>query len=116
MHGKRNWTIPRELYIAVATELNKIRQDLDAALETKLAAFQQAAEAQCSAKVHSERVSELSKEISAMKEAIQQVKFATQQVYQEQENIAAEKDALQKSYKSAKEEAEKKIDILEESI
>ena len=45
MHGKRNWTIPRELYIAVATELNKIRQDLDAALETKLAAFQQAAEA-----------------------------------------------------------------------
>ena len=62
MHGKRNWTIPRELYIAVATELNKIRQDLDAALETKLAAFQQAAEAQLSAKVHSESVSELTKE------------------------------------------------------
>ncbi|XP_022716266.1 WEB family protein At1g12150 [Durio zibethinus] len=106
----------RELYISVATELdaakqelNKVRQDFDAALETKMAAFQQAAEAQLSAKVHAERVSELSKEISAMKEAIKQVKFASQQVYQELENIAAEKDALQKSYKSAKEEAEKKL-------
>ncbi|XWS18106.1 hypothetical protein CRYUN_Cryun32bG0013200 [Craigia yunnanensis] len=113
---KKELDYARELYITVATELdaakqelNKIRQDFDAALETKLAAFQQAAEAQCSAKVYSERVSELSKEISAMKEAIQQVKFATQQVYQEQENIAAEKDALQKSYKSAKEETEKKL-------
>ncbi|WRX27530.1 WEB family - like 6 [Theobroma cacao] len=106
----------REQYMAVATELdaakqelNEIRQDFDAALEAKLAAFQQAAEAQRCSKMHAERVSELSKEISGMKEAIQQVKLATQQVYQEQANIAEEKDALQKSYKKAKEETENKL-------
>lgn len=106
----------RELYTTVAAELdatkqdlNIVRQDFDAALETKLAAFQQAAEAQCSAKLHSKRVGELTKEISAMKEAIQQVRFATQQVYQEQDNIVAEKHAFQKSYKTAKEEAGKKL-------
>ncbi|XVF26235.1 hypothetical protein REPUB_Repub13aG0281700 [Reevesia pubescens] len=113
---KNEMDYARELYISVATKLdsakqklNKVRQDFDAAFETKLAAFQQAAEAHVLAEMHSERVSDLSKEISAMKEAIQQVKFATQQVYQEQEHIAAEKDAVQKSYKNAKEEAEKKL-------
>ncbi|KAE8683143.1 Detected protein of confused Function [Hibiscus syriacus] len=106
----------REQYLAVATELdakkqelNKIRQDFDAALEVKLAAFQQAAEAQLSAKMHSERVAELTKQIAAMKEAIKQVKFATQQVYNEQEAIAADKEMLKKSYLDAKEEAEKKL-------
>ncbi|OMO76987.1 hypothetical protein CCACVL1_15246 [Corchorus capsularis] len=105
-----------EQYMDVATqldaakqELNKIRQDFDAALEVKLAAFQQAAEAHRSAKLHSERATELSKEIVAMKEAIQQLKFATQHVYQEQANILAEKDALQTSYKTAKEEAHHKL-------
>ncbi|KAE8673439.1 Detected protein of confused Function [Hibiscus syriacus] len=106
----------REQYLAVATELdakkqelNKIRQDFDAALEVKLAAFQQAAEAQLSAKMHSERVAELTKQIAAMKEAVKQVKFATQQVYNEQEAIAADKEMLKKSYLAAKEEAEKKL-------
>ncbi|OMO64660.1 hypothetical protein COLO4_31944 [Corchorus olitorius] len=105
-----------EQYMDVATqldaakqELNKIRQDFDAALEVKLAAFQQAAEAHRSAKHHSERATDLSKEIVAMKEAIQQLKFATQHVYQEQANILAEKDALQNSYKTAKEEAHHKL-------
>ncbi|KAE8723104.1 putative SEC14 cytosolic factor [Hibiscus syriacus] len=106
----------REQYLAVAIELdakkqelNKIRQDFDAALEVKLAAFQQAAEAQLSAKMHSERVAELTKQITAMKEAIKQVKFATQQVYNEQEAIAADKEMLKKSHMAAKEEAEKKL-------
>ncbi|XVF75157.1 hypothetical protein PTKIN_Ptkin13bG0164700 [Pterospermum kingtungense] len=118
---KKELNDARELYMLVASELdaakqdlNNMRQDFDAALETKLAAFQQAAEAQCSAKLHSKRVGELTKEISAMKEAVQQVKFATQQVYQEQENIVAEKHALQISYKSAKEEAKKKLVSLRE--
>ncbi|KAE8670526.1 Detected protein of confused Function [Hibiscus syriacus] len=106
----------REQYLAVASELdakkqelNKIRQDFDSALEVKLAAFQQAAEAQLSAKMHSERVAELTKQIAAMKEAIKQVKFATQQVHNEQEAIAAEREILKKSYEAAKEEAEKKL-------
>ncbi|KAK8500353.1 hypothetical protein V6N13_008852 [Hibiscus sabdariffa] len=112
----------REQYLAVTTELdakkqelNKIRQDFDAALEVKLAAFQQAAEAQLSGKMHSERVAELTKQITAMKEAIKQVKFATQQVYNEQEAIAADKEMLRKSYEAAKEEAKKKLSAMREA-
>ncbi|KAK8618252.1 hypothetical protein V6N13_132252 [Hibiscus sabdariffa] len=114
--------LAREQYLAVADELdakkqelNKIRQDFDAALEVKLAAFQQAAEAQLSAKMHSERVTELTKQITAMKEAIKQVKFATQQVYNEQEAIVAEKEMLRKSYEAAKVEAEKKLSASREA-
>ncbi|MBA0598845.1 WEB family protein At1g12150 [Gossypium raimondii] len=119
---KKELESAREQYIAVATELdakkqelNKVRQDFDTALEVKLAAFQQAAEAQLSAKMHSERVTELTKQITVMKEAIKQVKFATQQVYKEQESIAADKEMLQKSYESAKEEAEKKLKAAREA-
>ncbi|KAL4388235.1 hypothetical protein GQ457_09G000840 [Hibiscus cannabinus] len=111
----------REQYLAITTELdakkqelNKIRQDFDAALEVKLAAFQQAAEAQLSGKMHSERVAELTKQITAMKEAIKQVKYATQQVYTEQEAIAADKEMLRKSYEAAKEEAKKKLSAMRE--
>ncbi|KAH1057324.1 hypothetical protein J1N35_035389 [Gossypium stocksii] len=50
-----------------------------------------------------------------MKEAIKQVKFATQQVYKEQESIAADKKMLQKSYETAKEEAEKKLKAAREA-
>ncbi|KAE8728705.1 Detected protein of confused Function [Hibiscus syriacus] len=84
-------------------------QDFDAALEVKLAAFQQADDAHLSAKMHSERATELTKQIVAMKEAIKQVKFATQQVYNEQETIAEEKEMLKKPYEATKEEAEKKF-------
>ncbi|KAK8501990.1 hypothetical protein V6N13_023238 [Hibiscus sabdariffa] len=119
---KTELELAREQYLAVADELdakkqelNKIRQDFDAALEVKLAAFQQAAEAQLSAKMHSERVTELTKQITAMKEAIKQVKFATQQVYNEQEAIVAEKEMLRKSYEAAKMEAEKKLSASREA-
>ncbi|GKV47618.1 hypothetical protein SLEP1_g54503 [Rubroshorea leprosula] len=106
----------RELYInsaieldAAKQELNQIRQDFDAALEAKLVAFQQAAEAQRAAKAQSERVAELSKEILAMKEAIQQLKFVTQEALQQHAEILEARDALELSYKNAKEEAERKF-------
>ncbi|GLU15872.1 hypothetical protein SLE2022_323280 [Rubroshorea leprosula] len=106
----------RELYInsaieldAAKQELNQIRQDFDAALEAKLVAFQQAAEAQRAAKAQSERVAVLSKEILAMKEAIQQLKFVTQEALQQHAEILEARDALELSYKNAKEEAERKF-------
>ncbi|GLU20631.1 hypothetical protein SLE2022_368210 [Rubroshorea leprosula] len=106
----------RELYINSATnldagkqELNKIRQDFDAALEAKLTAFQQAIEAQRAAKVHSDRAAELSKEISAMKEAIEQLKFVTQEALQQQAEILEAKNAMEQSYKNVTEEANEKL-------
>ncbi|KAL5769365.1 hypothetical protein ACOSP7_015907 [Xanthoceras sorbifolium] len=106
----------REQYMTIATELdaekqelNKIRQDFDATLDAKQAGFQQAAEAQRLAKLGSERVSQLQKEITAMKEAIEQLKIASQQALEEQAKITVEKVTLQQSYRNAMEAAEQKL-------
>ncbi|XP_031270355.1 WEB family protein At1g12150 [Pistacia vera] len=90
-------------------ELNEIRQDFDAVLEAKMAAFQQAAEAQRSKKLSSGRVDELQKEIEAMKEATKQIKIASQQIREDQAKIVSEKDALIQSYKDAKNQSEKNL-------
>ncbi|KAE7995201.1 hypothetical protein FH972_000026 [Carpinus fangiana] len=113
----------RKMYMATVTkldaakqELTKIRQDFDAALEAKLAAFQQAAEAQRSANINTEKVCELSKEIAAMQSSTEHLKLATLQAQQEQGKMVAEKDACLQSYKSKKEEAEKKLLSMKEEV
>ncbi|XP_065862706.1 WEB family protein At5g55860 [Euphorbia lathyris] len=97
----------REQYMTVFTELDtvkqelrKIRQESDAALEAKLAAINQAAEAENAAKANVEKVGELSREISSMQESIGQVKLASLEAQQEQAKIFAEKDVLKQSYKA----------------
>lgn len=97
-------------------ELTKIRQDFDAALEAKLAAFQQAGEAQRSANAHAEKVSEISGQISTMRASIDQFKLASQQVQVEQAKIAAEKEASLQAYIAAREEAEKKLESLKKQV
>jgi hypothetical protein len=113
----------RKMYMATITkldaakqELTKIRQDFDAALEAKLAAFQQAAEAQRSANINTEKGCELSKEIAAMQSSTEHLKLATLQAQQEQGKMVAEKDACLQSYKSKKEEAEKKLLSMKEEV
>lgn len=111
---KRELEQTRKEYAATVTELDsakqeltKIRQDFDADLEAKLAAFQQAGEAQRSAKVNSEKASELSGKIAEMQSSIGQLKLTSLQVQQEQTKIIAEREASLHSYRTAKEEAEK---------
>jgi hypothetical protein len=113
----------RKMYMATITkldaakqELTKIRQDFDAVLEAKLAAFQQAAEAQRSANINTEKGCELSKEIAAMQSSTEHLKLATLQAQQEQGKMVAEKDACLQSYKSKKEEAEKKLLSMKEEV
>lgn len=97
-------------------ELNRIRQDFDASLEGKIVAFQQAAEAQCQVKQHSERVRELSREIQAMQDSIEQLKTAATQTQNVQAKLVEERDSLLRSYTSSKEEIEKKLlDLREET-
>lgn len=73
-------------------ELTKIRQDFDSTLDAKLAAFQQAADAQRSAKLNSEKVAELSLEIQSMQKSLEHLKATSEQAKEEQVNIVAEKD------------------------
>jgi len=82
-------------------ELTKIRQDFDAVLEAKLAALQATGEAQRSAKLNSERIGELSEEIATMKASIEQLKLAS-----------AQNETQFDFYKTAKEEAQKKLEAL----
>lgn len=106
----------RQEYMTAATqldyakqELNNIRQDFGAALEAKLAACQQAAEAQHSAELSSERVDELQKEIEAVKDTARQIKVASQEIEEELDNIVSERHELIRCYEDLKNQAEEKL-------
>ncbi|KAK6932877.1 WEB family, partial [Dillenia turbinata] len=112
--GNRVWKLDLEnsrgLYKATIAEIDaakqeliKIQQDFNATLEAKLAALQQAED---TATINRQRVCEISKELSAIKESLGQVKLAKQQAGDEHNKILAERDDHLKSHKAAKEEAE----------
>ncbi|KAH7544544.1 hypothetical protein JRO89_XS15G0183200 [Xanthoceras sorbifolium] len=113
---KQDLETAREKYVTVFTELDaakqelrKFRQDCDATLEAKVAAFNLAAEAENAAKANMERVSELSKEIAAVQESIGQVKLATLESQQEQAKVFADKDVQRQSYRATIEDSAKKL-------
>jgi DNA repair exonuclease SbcCD ATPase subunit len=100
-HARNQYTTTVTKLDSSKQELTKIKQDLAAVLEAKLAAFQATGEAQRSAKLNSERIGELSKEISSMKASIEQLKLASTQ-----------NETQFEYYKTAKEEAQKKLEAL----
>ncbi|XP_073297339.1 WEB family protein At5g55860-like [Primulina huaijiensis] len=113
--GSDAWKIDvdneRELYkasagelIAAKQELTNLRQDFDAAIEGKLAAFQQAEDAQHAIKVNEERQSQLSNEVAALMETLDQVKTASSQAIEAHMRIMEEKEALLQNHKTGKEE------------
>ncbi|XP_038895078.1 WEB family protein At1g12150-like [Benincasa hispida] len=115
-YARNEYTITVAELDASKQELTKIRQDFDAALEAKLAAFQLAAEAQRSANLNGDRLVELSKQIAAMHQSIEQLKHVSMEAQQEQVKILAEKEARFNEYKTAKEEAERNLAILQKEI
>ncbi|XP_061353168.1 WEB family protein At5g55860 [Gastrolobium bilobum] len=94
---------------AAKQELRKIRQERDSSLDARLSAFNQATEAEDAMKENTERASELSKEISAVKESIEQAKLASIESQQQQAMILADKDVLRQSYKATLEQSEKNL-------
>ncbi|KAK7303438.1 hypothetical protein RJT34_14345 [Clitoria ternatea] len=108
-HARKEYTTTVKELDASKTELNKIRQDFDTALEAKLAAFQTAGEAQRSAKLNSEKVNELSKQIAAMKEQIEQLKQASALAQQDTAKVMGEREAQLSFYDKAKKEAQEKL-------
>ncbi|XP_047339674.1 WEB family protein At1g12150-like [Impatiens glandulifera] len=120
---KQNVDNEREQYkassaelIAAKQELTTLRQDFDSALEKKLTAFQEAADAQHETKVNRERLTELSRQVKTMKEALNQVKTASLQARDEQAKVMAEKETNLNYLKVSKEDKEKKILALEKEI
>ncbi|KAE8704292.1 WEB family protein [Hibiscus syriacus] len=106
----------REQYMTVITELDvakqelrKLRQDRDASLEAKIAAFKQTEEAEHAAKINMERVGEVSREISYVQESIGQVKLASLEAQQKQAKMFTEKDSQRQLYKATLEESTKKL-------
>ncbi|KAL0697476.1 hypothetical protein Bca4012_053598 [Brassica carinata] len=81
-------------------------------MDLKATALNQAAEAKRALQVNSAKVNELSKEITDMKDAIHQLKVAAAQNQEEYGSIVKEKDDLRECYKTAVEEAEKKLLVL----
>uniref|UniRef100_A0A1J3GD89 WEB family protein n=1 Tax=Noccaea caerulescens TaxID=107243 RepID=A0A1J3GD89_NOCCA len=90
-------------------ELRKIRQVSNEISETKTVALTKVEEAKEVAKVNSEKIELLRKEISAVNESVEQTKLACSQARKEQSEIFAEKEIQQKSYKAGMEESAKKL-------
>lgn len=94
---------------ATKQELTKIRQDFDAALDAKIVAFEQAADAQFAAKANNERINELTREISTIKESRGQVQIASEEAHKENSRLLSEKEAMQIAHVTAFEEAQRKL-------
>lgn len=106
----------KEQYMTVISELNaakqelaKVRQEYDTSLAAKTTATKQAAEAEHAAKANTDRASQLSNEISSLKETIEQVRQASVSSQQEQASIFSEKEVEKQSYKARLEESLKKL-------
>ncbi|VFQ60689.1 unnamed protein product [Cuscuta campestris] len=111
----------REQYKASAGELNcakqelaNLRQDFDAVLEAKLAAFQEAADAHHLTLVNRERANQFAKEVSTLHQTLTQVKLAPIQAQEENAKLNAERESHLQSLKVAKEEADRKLSSLRE--
>ncbi|KAI4296062.1 hypothetical protein L6164_036052 [Bauhinia variegata] len=99
---------------AAKKELTKIRHDFDTALEAKSAAFQEAGEAQQFENLNSEKFSELSKELVAVKLSIEDMKIASARAQEEQAKVMAEKEQQLNCYKAAQEETHMHLMSLKE--
>ncbi|RZR89311.1 hypothetical protein BHM03_00017005 [Ensete ventricosum] len=101
---------------AAKQELRRIKKDFEISMESKLTAIEQEAEAKQLHDGNTEKVAQLSEEISAAQESLMHVKLATDQARQEESKIRIEKDAAKQSYKQALEETEKKLASLKKEF
>ncbi|KAG9147610.1 hypothetical protein Leryth_007388 [Lithospermum erythrorhizon] len=99
---------------SVKQEITTLKQDFDATLQAKLAAFQEAAEAEHITQVNQQKASELSEEITNLKKELDEVKLIAQRAEDEHSKFVAEKEARIQSFKASREENEKNIKALTE--
>ncbi|KAJ8471697.1 hypothetical protein OPV22_026040 [Ensete ventricosum] len=113
----------REQYAAAITELDAAKQqlrrvmkDFETSMEGKLTAIQQEAESKLLFDANTEKVAQLSMEISAAQDSLMHVKLAADQARQEESKIHIDKDTAKLSYKQALEETEKKLASLKKEF
>ncbi|XP_074320110.1 WEB family protein At5g55860-like [Silene latifolia] len=113
----------REEYTLLLSDLNsakqelaKSRQDFETSLEAKATAIKEAEGAEITAGVNAERASEISAEIAALKETIEQVKQASLVAEREKAKTIAEKEIERQSYKSRLEETSKKLELMKKEF
>ncbi|KAL8518833.1 hypothetical protein ACS0TY_009982 [Phlomoides rotata] len=100
--------------IATKQELANLRQDFDAALAAKLAAFQAIEDAQQSANEYQEKRTLLKNEVAMLHQTLDQVKCDSLQAHEEHLRLVAEKEIHLLVHKSAKDNAEKEMKSLRE--
>lgn len=98
--------------ILMKQELTNLRQDFDAALVAKVAAFQAIEDAEQCAKRNQERQNLLQREVSMLRQTLDQVKFDSLQAQEEHLKLVAEKEVHLLVHKSAREAAEREINCL----
>ncbi|KAL3614924.1 hypothetical protein CASFOL_040585 [Castilleja foliolosa] len=93
-------------------ELTNLRQDVDAALDAKIAAFQAHEDARQLTQANLERKARLTREVESLRETIEEVKAASLQAEVEHLKLTAEKEIYVLVHKSTKEKAEREINRL----
>lgn len=101
---------------AAKLELRRIKQEFNASLEEKNRAAKEAAEAEIAAKANTEKVGELSAEVSRIHDSIQQVKMARAQAKEEETQIRADKEKQKQLHKERLEESAKKLLALKKDV
>ncbi|GAA0183769.1 hypothetical protein LIER_31123 [Lithospermum erythrorhizon] len=99
---------------SVKQYITALKQDFDAALEAKLAAFQEADEAQHVTEENQQKAAQISEELSNLQRELNEVKLITQRAQDEHDKLMAEKQARIQSCKASKEEIENKLRALKE--
>ncbi|XP_021766631.1 WEB family protein At5g55860-like [Chenopodium quinoa] len=89
--------------------LNSVRREYDTILEAKAAALRDKQKANAAAEAHQHRVSDLTKQISSMQEAIAKIKFSSKDTEEEHQKLSTNKREDLCSDKLSKEELEHKL-------
>ncbi|WCJ28190.1 hypothetical protein M5689_009897 [Euphorbia peplus] len=109
---KEQYTLVFNLLDVSKQELTRIRQDFEAAQESKEDSIQEAEEAESLLSMNQEKIDEMSREIQEMSDSSQELGNSLARIQDEISEILREKDENAESCKRTKEELEKKIDSL----
>ncbi|XP_056848617.1 putative WEB family protein At4g17210 [Raphanus sativus] len=111
--------IARESYILAAAELlvarqkmAEIEQEFSISVEEKLAELQRAEEAECASTVNSQKIRDMTREISEMRDAAERLKSGADRMKEEEEKINEERVDMGETYGDMKREAEQRLEDL----
>ncbi|CAH8343017.1 unnamed protein product [Eruca vesicaria subsp. sativa] len=90
-------------------KLAEIEQAFSIAVEERLAELQRAEEAECSSRVNSQKIKDMTNEIAEMRDAAERLKFEADSKKEEEEKIKEERVDMGETYGDMKREAEERL-------